>query len=499
MLIVGFSWRIAAGGTIYVDATAPGPIHDGISWATAYRYLQDALVNAANGDDIRVAEGTYRPDEGGAAAPGDRYATFGLINGVRLYGGFASGGVAFSQRDPQIYETILSGDLAGNDTGGLNDPSRNENSYHVVTGSGTSATAVLDGFTVTAGNADGGYPHLYGGGMFNDGGSPTVSDCKFVGNYASSSGGGMYNEYWSSLTVKDCIFIGNEAGDYGGGICNFDHSDLTVTNCIFSGNSVSRDGGGMRNTISSPTLVNCIFSGNSAAGKGGGISNENQCSPVLANCTLSQNSANRGGGMYNMSISSSTLTNCVVWGNTAVSGGSQIGLQAGSVLTVSYCDVEGGQVAIYNSASSINWGAGNIDADPVFADANGPDDMAGTADDDLRVLYNSVCIDAGDNSAVPVGTTSDLDGHARFADGDCNSAAVADFGAYEFDFVYLGDFDNECDVDFYDFAILAAAWLTADGQTAWNPDCDIAVPVNEIIDMQDVSVFADNWLAGVGN
>ena len=136
---------------VYVDATAPMG-GNGISWSTAYRFLQDALydpgiISGAQSQIWVAAQGTYNSDldEGGNVTVGSRAETFQLINGVALYGGFPSGGGTWEDRDPNSNVTILSGHIG---------PNPSHFSYHVVTGSGTDGTAVLDGFTITAGNAD---------------------------------------------------------------------------------------------------------------------------------------------------------------------------------------------------------------------------------------------------------------------------------------------------------------------------------------------------------
>ena len=96
------------------------------------------------------------------------------------------------------------------------------------------------------------------------------------------------------------------------------------------------------------------------------------------------------------------MANCVLWNN----GTEEISVSSGS-LSVTNSLVKGGFA-----------GAGNIDVDPLFADADGADNIVGTIDDDLRLLMGSPCTDAGDDAAVPVGVTTDLDGNPRFVDGD---------------------------------------------------------------------------------
>ena len=226
-----------------------------------------------------------------------------------------------------MYKTILSGDLAGNDID-VNDlsalwdePSRAENSFHVLFGGGCDQTAVLDGFTITAGNAHG--PSYYdkrGGGMYNTvTSSPTVTNCTFRGNLAATYGGGMVNFWDSKPVVTNCTFIGNWAKWYGGGMCNWESSP-TVTNCTFSGNLSPELGGGMGNGLNSANLTNCTFSGNLAKGTGGGIHNDSG-SPTFTNCTFRGNSATtKGGGMFSFG-SNLMLLNCTFSNNSAALGG----------------------------------------------------------------------------------------------------------------------------------------------------------------------------------
>jgi hypothetical protein len=91
---------------------------------------------------------------------------------------------------------------------------------------------------------------------------------------------------------------------------------------------------------------------------------------------------------------------------------------------------------------------------------------------------------------------TDLAGYNRYVDGDCNGTEIVDMGAYEFDWVNIGDFDAECDIDFVDYAFLALTWLLEDGDIGYNPECDISLLADDFIDEKDLKIFTDNWLAG---
>jgi parallel beta-helix repeat protein len=356
--------------------------------------------NSAGGAQPILELGYLRPE---------RRAAFELKDGVALYGGFDGTETRREARSPLDNVTVLSGDIDDDD---LTDPNgvvtdtanlRGDNSFQVVVSSGVDASAVLDGFTITAGMANGRrYEWQIGGGMYNDASSPTVSNCTFSGNSATA-GGGMLNDA-SSPTLTNCTFSGNSAGHGGGGMAN-SSSSPTVSNCTFSGNSADKYGGGMYNYYSSPTVSNCTFSGNSAGYDGGGMNNY-YSSPTLTNCTFSGNSAGYGGGMFNDSFSVPTLTNCILWGDTLPEIYGTPGMQV-----VTYSDIQGG-----------HWGVGNIDEDPLFVDpANG----------DFHLGPGSPCIDAGDNGA-PYLPSTDFEGDPRIIDGDLNGTRIVDMGVDEF-------------------------------------------------------------------
>jgi hypothetical protein len=388
---------------LYVDSTAGGA-NNGSSWADAYVNLRDALLTAQDGDVIWVAAGIYKPIQGGAPPADPRDATFQLKNGVALYGGFPQGGGTWPP-NPTVHETILSGDINGDDDTDFNNYA--ENVRHVVTGSGTGATAVLDGFTVTGGNAsDVPYPAHSGGGMYNYFGSPTVRTCIFKYNLAQARGGGMFNQE-GHPTVSDCLFTHN-AAETGGALYNGYSSSPNVTGCTFSYNSATLYGGAEQDVYSSrPTFTNCTFLFNSAGDRGGAI-------------------RSFAGGPY--------LVNSILWGNTAP-GGAQVALDSSSISVVC-SDLEGGRDEILVSSGSIDWDTGSIDADPRFCEPY---------NDDYSLAGNSPCSDAvstcGLIGAWPVGCEGgclfDLD-----FDTDVDGADLAIYQAGG-SFLNLADFAGE--------------------------------------------------------
>lgn len=347
--------------TIYVDKDAKGN-DNGSSWNNAYTDLQDAIKAAPRGAEIWVAEGTYKPTAGN-----NREVSFEMKDFVAIYGGFKGNETELNQRNWRRNETILSGDI------GVKDDA-SDNSYHVVQSSYVNALAVLDGFTIRDGNANG--PSFggedNGGGIYNRSGSPTLSNLKIADNLAQDMGGGMYNS----------------------------RSQPKITNVSFIGN-VARNGGAIYNYISFYGVTNSTFVENFST-YGSAIYNFDGTLKIN-NVTISGNSSGEVGTIYNNDSVTIEVNNSIIWGNPSA-GGSPIH----------------GDDATINIANSIiegNTSGLNLNKDPKFVDAD---------KGNYNLQANSPAINAGDNSLVSEVKT-DLSGRRRIMGG------TVDMGAYEFD------------------------------------------------------------------
>ncbi|EDY82967.1 hypothetical protein VDG1235_2590 [Verrucomicrobiia bacterium DG1235] len=297
-----------AGQFIYVDANAETSDLSGSSWLNAQSSLATALEYSQSGDTIHVAQGNYLPAGTVASGLTDRNATFTLQSGVALYGGFPSGGSDFAQRDPSSHATVLTG-------GG--------SAQHIVTGSGTDATAILDGFTIGASNND----NLKGGGaLFNDNGSPTIANCSFIGNTTTRNGGAIANINGSSPTITNCYFEDNRG--LGGAIANLDGSSLTITDSVFESNgSTDKLAGAIFIEAGNLTLENCIFTDNTGY-EGAAIFTRSEAQLDLTDCEFSGNQALFDGGAIIQQLHSTlAITRCKFMSNSAGNLGGAIYIQ----------------------------------------------------------------------------------------------------------------------------------------------------------------------------
>lgn len=341
-------------GVWYVDASAAGPNHDGTAWCTGFTDLHDALAVASPGDEIRVADGVYKPDRG----TGDRSASFVLKNGVTLLGGYAGCGEPDPDaRDTSLYPSVLSGDLDGDD--GPDFTNYADNSYHVVTYNDPNATGViLDGFTITSGNADG-----TGAGLTNQGsgihirngaakcvpGGPTIRNCIVEKNWSAHHG--AVNDHALSTVIDNCIIRNNRSGTEGSGL-QIHSGAPTVTSTLFESNVSDGEGGGAWMGVDTdatctgpahPVFADCTFSFNQAA-RGGGLFN-NGTEVTVSEATFNNNRATAqfpedrlGGGMYNAGSSQVTVTdsrfelNHAFYGGGIYNDGATVSVQATTFL-----------------------------------------------------------------------------------------------------------------------------------------------------------------------
>ncbi len=302
---------------LFIDSSGPTD-GDGSSWGRPYHFLETGLAHArmSNGivHEIRLAGGTYRPAR--RTIPNHpRSVTFELVNGVALRGGYAgASAVDPDVRDFVLYETVLSGDLNGDDAPGF--VNYGENAYHVVTGYQLNDATVLEGVTVSGGSADV-VGHRFGGAMLLRECSPQIRSCVFRDN-------------WAGLTQAASPGTGEVAHSDGGGAVsmnlNTDETPAVLQACLFERNFTNGTGGGLYLGGARLHLTECQFRGN-AASLGGGLGAENYGywdELVLDACYFGQNRATYlGGALWAQSYAART-SECLrstFIENTASAGG----------------------------------------------------------------------------------------------------------------------------------------------------------------------------------
>lgn len=374
LLLLSFA-ATAFTDTFYV---APNGTGNGSSWSSPMGDIQAAIdaCAATGGGEVRVAQGTYRPtSQPNIATPtGDaRDNHFSLKDTVYVRGGFSIYGVP----NPQLYPTILSGDLTSNDkdldSDGFIDPgSMTDNCRHVFYHPGTASisnTARLEGVIISGGFDT---SLVGGGGMYNGSGiSPVIKNTVFRNNYSEQRGGGLFKEgaYSGGAPILDsCTFVGNQ-GSQGGGACLDGPSGSNIVNCTFYANKASIAGGGLFQTRSTTTIRNSTIVGNLA-------------------------------DIFPGAVFSAPAINCIVWGNWATTSSPQASGPIG------YSIVQGGYT-----------GTGNLDSDPLLM----PLDNYGGNVPTIAIFPDSPAINAGTPS-IP---TVDQRGYSRLD-------SPRDIGAYEY-------------------------------------------------------------------
>ncbi len=311
---------------LYVDAVNGNDANCGDAWTNSLQTLSAALKIAKTYnyvDSILVAKGTYYPT--GAQNGTNRDSSFLIQRGkLKFFGGYPNGGGA---RDVTANPTVLSGDI-----GAANDSI--DNSYHLMVIVDVPAAAdsiVIDGFTFTKGNADGGGLVMYG-----------------AQNLYQGHGAGLYMQYnqnGQKTALRNLTFLAGTARILGGGI-ELVFSSPYIQNCEFRNNRTYTFGGALANDhAASPYVTDCRFTGNIANNAGGAVFTQESASrPVFINCSFTGNKATTptasgtayGGAMYNRTTTDVTITKCIFTANSAVSGGGVIFNNSNSIVRITY-------------------------------------------------------------------------------------------------------------------------------------------------------------------
>ena len=480
-------------GVIYVNDDAKGN-NNGTSWTDAFNLLQSALDGASSGDQMLVAEGTYYPTKK-AGGINERNKAFQLKKGVAVYGGYSGVESPMNDRNWNINLTILSGDI------GVSKDS-SDNCYHVFyhpNGLNLDTTAILDGFIIKNGNADGIGEYSRGGAVFNFKSSPKFQNNRFEMNYAEDGGGAIYNNLCqpvilystfianysnsqnaggggvlnieSKTIISECIFVNNFSKSRGGGVFNFEseavisksdfvhnvsndrggglvndyHSDAIITNCKFIENE-SGFGGGVYNLLSSPTFLNSLFYSNVANGilyndeisfGGGGLANDYNADAVLTNCTFSKNISKVSGGGILSYRNNTKINNSIVWGNNAEVSGNEMTFSGDGIATINYsCFSNSSDDVSGSNFNQINC----IYSNPEFAGQSNTYEYS--------LVSNSSCIDKGNNSYNVLTTDIRGEGFSRKLNPKDGSEGIVDIGAYEYKYGYDKIQEQELSIPF---------------------------------------------------
>ncbi|MEM9157901.1 MAG: hypothetical protein AAGB46_02540 [Verrucomicrobiota bacterium] len=319
---------------VNADSEADFGAQDGLSWATAYSDLQDALADAFEYDEIWVAAGRYYPDQARAGvaivSDDDEEASFSLVDGVNVYGGFSGVELSRNERDYVSNVCILSGDIdhetnPDDSEGGIvrENPGqriKGTNAICVVTGTETGNT-LLDGFTITAG-----YSTSYSlAGGFSEAGR--LRNCLIQGNWGRSYGG--IRSYGPVLSLVNCRVYSNFGNNVGG--LNVYGAELDIISCRIQGNEgVVGDFyssiGGLSVAGCNGRIAGTLISGNQGLWVGGIMISDGQIPGEqvrVDNCTIVGNRAwdfedrrdDEVGGLHVAWYNKWEMRNSVVWGN----------------------------------------------------------------------------------------------------------------------------------------------------------------------------------------
>ena len=430
---------------LYVDADADAANpQDGRTWGTAFRDLQAALNTARNGPmpngarrELWVARGTYRP----GLPVGGTAQSFVMVDRTALYGGFRANETQRIQRTPATSPTILTADLAGDDSYTIPanrlGATRNENARRTVRIDPGATNVTIDGFTLQgawgstaaapgaaiavsagpttiSGNRFANNDSFSGAAITADVGDVLISGNTFFANWANTEAGAILLTGSGSPVLVSNTFQANLATSRGGAISIGGELNAALVSNTFLGNRADQDEGGALLIRSSATVevANCLFSGNTASSpagigskRAGAAALRDSATAAFRNCTFSGNEAlNAPGTLFAGPGTTLSLYNSIIWGRTPEGDGSAATsrINGSGTITLANSVIEGFD-GTPGTATNV------FSSPPLFVNPAGPDNLWGNADDNCRISRFSAAIDLGDVTQLSL-DRGDLDG-----------------------------------------------------------------------------------------
>jgi hypothetical protein len=470
---------------LVVDDDSTDPTPDGLSWASAFPRLQDAIAQAALEDPpvhIWVAAGTYKPTTGSS-----RSATFQMDDDLEIYGGFIGSGnidpAAFLARDSVANVTILSGEIG--DLGEVDD-----NTWHIVTGNAVGNTAIIDGFTIRDAYAVDA-PEL----IENDPETEGVG-----GGLVVLGGPGPSTNVVQAVFLR-LRFTNNTALSGAGAFIRAGQTNAPqFRNCRWDNNSASSGGtavlvAGNNSFGSNPVFYNCLFYDNTAGGTGSAMAAQHYASPKLVNATITQNvcESQTGSALKHGATEGGIprpggfdLQNTIVWNNSRTVEEALVAdllAQLAGEADLLHCDIQELGTPYPNPGTS-----GNIDDNPEFENPGG---------NNFHLACDSPCINAGLNTPVP-DDSFDLSQEGSTTDDNPDLdllkriVGFVEMGVFEDqNLTCTADIDRDCDADVDDLIAVILQW----GCTSPSCTADIEpVPCGDNdVDVDDLITVILNW------
>lgn len=377
-----------------------------INIPTDYPTIQQGINNATNGDTVLIQPGAY-------------------VENINFNGKNIVVASLFLTTNDTAYisTTVISGS-----------PTANLDKSVVTFENNETASAKLIGLTLQ--NGGGNYRQLgfdwvfYGGGVYCNHASPTLSHLIIKNNTAECGGGILL--YYSNAVIKNCFIrnnscnsIASAAPNAGGAIVIWNCQNAIIQNNRIHNNTTARAGGAFYSLTSTCNIVNCLITNNHSMIIGSAFYADSWSNMNISNCTVSGNLCDDGIGlvlksmMYCLDSANVKINNSIFYNNQPTTIVCQFNYSRNEV-TVSHSDFEGGIDSIFTNNNgnnvTVNWLNGNINVNPLFVNAGL---------NDFHMQPSSPCINTGDTTGVNGIPSTDLDSNNRFY-------GIIDMGCYEF-------------------------------------------------------------------